>query len=98
MTDRSCAGLALAGPVEGASAEPTVDASKPRCARRPQRKQADVLIDLAAADAPWHAPDGTAYADIERADHRETWPLRSRGYRRVLIARYHACVRGAPSA
>jgi len=57
-----------------------------------------MLIDLAAADALWHAPDGTAYADIERADHRETWPLRSRGYRRVLIARYHACVRGAPSA
>ena len=33
---------------------------------------------------PWgdffHAPDGTAYADIHIDGHRETWPVRSRAF------------------
>jgi hypothetical protein len=71
---------------------------QPPRTRRAGRKQADVLIELAAAAELWHAPDGAAYADIEHRGHRETWPVRSRGFRRWLLSRYHADMRGAPSA
>src|SRR5262249_5641901 len=35
--------------------------------------QADVLVKLAAAIELFHTPDGTAFADVEINDHRETW-------------------------
>jgi hypothetical protein len=31
---------------------------------------------------PFHTPDGTAYVDIHVDGHRETWPVRSPGFRR----------------
>jgi hypothetical protein len=40
--------------------------------------QADQLIELSAAVDLFHAPDGTAFADIDINGHRETWPIRSK--------------------
>jgi hypothetical protein len=61
--------------------------------------QADILIELAAAAELFHTPDGTGFADIDVNRHRETWPIRSKGFRRwltrgyfdpsALIARWH---------
>jgi hypothetical protein len=34
------------------------------------------------------APDGTGYADVIVHGHRETWPIRSRGFRRWLARRF----------
>jgi hypothetical protein len=55
--------------------------------------QAEILIDLAEAAELFHAPDDIAYADIETevgglVSHRETWPVRSRGFRRWLSRLY----------
>jgi hypothetical protein len=48
-------------------------------------KQADTLVTLAArAEELFHAPDGTAFARIPVDDHLETWPVRSKGFRRWL--------------
>jgi hypothetical protein len=50
--------------------------------------QADVLIDLASNAELFHAPDGTAFADLDIDGHRETWPVRSKGFKRWLTRQY----------
>src|SRR5215467_7339242 len=47
-------------------------------------KQADILIELAQSAALFHAPDGTGFADLDIKGHRETWPVRTKGFRRWL--------------
>ncbi|MGD9880363.1 MAG: hypothetical protein AB7U95_09510, partial [Reyranella sp.] len=46
--------------------------------------QADILIDLAQTAELFHAPDGTGFADLDINSHRETWPIRTKGFRRWL--------------
>ena len=62
-----------------------------------KRKQADQLIDIALAGAVlFHAPDSTCFADLSVLDHRETWPVRSKGFRRWLSRQYFEQTKGAP--
>jgi len=44
--------------------------------------QADILVALAQAAELFHAPDGTGFADLDVNGHRETWPIRTKGFRR----------------
>lgn len=60
--------------------------------------QADILLQLAESARLFHAPDATGYADIEVSGHRETWPIRSKGFRRWLTRRYYEETTGAPSS
>ena len=60
--------------------------------------QADILIDLAQATELFHAPDGTGFADLDINGHRETWPIRAKGFRRWLARRFFEATRGAPSS
>ncbi|HEY4808727.1 MAG TPA: hypothetical protein VIH81_13440 [Roseiarcus sp.] len=60
--------------------------------------QADILLDLAEAANLFHAPDEIGYADLEVDGHRETWPIRSRGFRRWLARRYFEELGGAPNS
>ncbi|MBT6202887.1 MAG: hypothetical protein HOI34_04215 [Rhodospirillaceae bacterium] len=60
--------------------------------------QADTLIDLAATAELFHAPDGTAFADVIINDHRETWPARTKGFKRWLARRFFEETGGAPSS
>ena len=60
--------------------------------------QADILIDLAQSAELFHAPDGTGFADLEINGHRETWPIRSKGFRRWLARRFYDATQGAPSS
>ena len=43
-----------------------------------------ILIDVAQAAELFHAPDGTGFADLDINDHREIWPICSKGFRRWL--------------
>ncbi len=61
-------------------------------------KQADILIDLAQSAELFHAPDGTGYADLDINGHRETWPIRAKGFRRWLARRFFEATGGAPSS
>jgi hypothetical protein len=61
-------------------------------------KQADILIALAQATELFHAPDGTAYADLTINGHRETWAIRTRGFRRWLARGFFETTGGAPSS
>jgi len=60
--------------------------------------QADILIDLAQSAELFHASDGTGYADLDINGHRETWPIRSKGFRRWLARRFFEVTHGAPSS
>ncbi len=60
--------------------------------------QADILIGLAADAQLFHAADGTGYVDLEINGHRETWPIRSKGFKRWLARRFYEATGGAPSS
>jgi hypothetical protein len=59
---------------------------------------ADILINLADAAELFHAADGTAFADLNINDHRETWPVRSKGFKRWLARQFYEETDGAPSS
>ena len=61
-------------------------------------KQADILIGLADVAELFHALDGTGFADLDVNGHRETWPIRSKGFRRWLARRFFETTDGAPSS
>jgi hypothetical protein len=60
--------------------------------------QADILMDLAQSAELFHAPDGTGFADLDINGHRETWPIRSKGFKRWLARRFFEKTQGAPSS
>jgi hypothetical protein len=60
--------------------------------------QADILIDLAQTAELFHASDETGFADLDVNGHRETWPIRARGFRRWLARRFFEATEGAPSS
>lgn len=59
--------------------------------------QADILVALAEAAELFHTPDEVAYADIEVGQHRETWPIQSKGFRRWLKRCFFEECGGAPN-
>jgi hypothetical protein len=61
-------------------------------------KQADILIDLAQAADLFHSPDGTGFADLNINGHRETWAIRSKGFRQWLARSFFQATQGAPSS
>jgi len=60
--------------------------------------QAEILLELAQSAELFHAPDGTGFADLEVRGHRETWPIRAKGFRRWLTRRYYEATEGAPNS
>jgi hypothetical protein len=63
------------------------------------RTQAQLLIEIASSDGVelYHAPDGTTFADVYVNDHRETWPLKSKGFQRWLRREFYQRTSGAPN-
>jgi hypothetical protein len=60
--------------------------------------QADILLQLAQTAELFHAPDGTGFADLVINGHRETWPIRSKGFRRWLARSFFEATAGAPNS
>jgi hypothetical protein len=60
--------------------------------------QADILVGLAGNAELFHAADGTGYADLSINGHRETWPIRSKGFRRWLTRSFFDTTGRAPSS
>jgi hypothetical protein len=73
-------------------------------------KQADKLIEIAIeksyrddggkpeAGGLFHTRDSVAYADIEIFGWRETWPVRSKGFKRWLVRIYYEMTGTAPNS
>ncbi len=55
----------------------------------PRLSQATLLVEMAADVELFHTPAGEAYATIGVHDHRETWPLKTKGFRRWLARRFY---------
>src|SRR5262249_41082804 len=72
------------------------DESKEDSGRGP--KQADLLIKLSEAAELFRTPDGTGFADIDINGHRETWPIRGKGFRRWLSRCLFEETMGAPNS
>ncbi len=60
--------------------------------------QADILIELAQSAELFHTPDRVGFADLDINGHRETWPIRAKGFRRWLARRFFEETGGAPSS
>jgi hypothetical protein len=50
----------------------------------PKPTQQDILLTIASVAELFHTPDEDGYGIIPINDHRETWPIRSKGFRRWL--------------
>ena len=61
-------------------------------------KQADILIELVQDAELFHAPDMTGFTDLQVNEHRETWPIRSKGFRRWLARKFFEMTGGAPNS
>jgi hypothetical protein len=61
--------------------------------------QAQTLIRLAQAQAIlFRTPDGKPYAEVSRGGHRETWPLRSRDFRKFIVQAFFKATGTSPSS
>jgi hypothetical protein len=58
-------------------------------APRTKSSQAAGLVELVSDEALFRATDGdTAYATVAVDDHQETWPIRSKAFRRYVVHRF----------
>ncbi|WP_051382648.1 hypothetical protein [Gloeobacter kilaueensis] len=70
-------------------APPAPAASQPRD-DQPRRTQSQALVELAIEGAEFFHDDvGSAWADVQNDGHRETWPLRSGGFRDWLARAFY---------
>ena len=79
---------------------PSPSASAPDASVATQKppSQSAVLLNIASLAELFCSPDGeTAYADVTIGGHRETWPVRSTGFRRYLAGCYYAQEHKAPT-
>jgi hypothetical protein len=60
--------------------------------------QADILMKLAESAELFHTPDGAGFADLDINGHRETWPIRSKGFRHWLVRLFYEATHRAPSS
>jgi hypothetical protein len=60
--------------------------------------QAQQLTKISTAAGLFHAPNGTGYADISINGHRETWAIRSQGFRRWLMREFYKRDGNVPNA
>lgn len=59
--------------------------------------QAELLVKLADIAEVFRGPDGeTAYATVDTNGHRETWPVKSAGFKRWLKGQFYICERKPP--
>jgi len=65
---------------------------------RGQPSQATRLVELALESDLFHSPDGRAHAYVTMGDHRETWLLKSAGFRTRLARRFYQIEGKTPSS
>ena len=65
---------------------------------KPKAAQSQFLIEFAADAELFHTPEGEAFASLPVGDHREVWPLKSRGCRRWLTRAFYQKLGKPPGA
>ncbi|MGA9996644.1 MAG: DUF3854 domain-containing protein [Pyrinomonadaceae bacterium] len=88
--------LALRG-VEYVSA--LIDAAKsPDSETSKKKSQSSVLVELIAGTELFHTGEGETFATIPMNNHRETWALKSKGFREWLSKRYYETEGSIPNS
>ncbi len=54
-----------------------------------KRAQSQLLVECAASAELFHTPDGESFGSLPVGDHREIWPLRSKGCRRWIARQFY---------
>jgi hypothetical protein len=91
-------GILGALPFQPENGENASDANEERRERK-RVKQAELIISLARENAQlFHTADGTAFADVRVENHRETWAVRSRGFKLWLTREYYKDCHRAPNS
>lgn len=54
-----------------------------------RRAQSQLLVECAAGAELFHTPDGESFGSLPVGDHREIWPLRSKGCRRWIAHQFY---------
>ncbi len=83
--------------IEAVIEQLTLDVENPTQKEKPP-SQATILIALCRTIDLFHSPDGDAYATFEVGNHKETWALKSKGFREWLSRQYYLNERAAPSS
>src|SRR4051812_49109458 len=78
-------------------AEPEADDGDDGGSERPP-KQADILIEFSKAADVFHSPDKVCFADVWINGHRETLPIRRKGFRSWLRFLFYQKTRSAPNS
>jgi len=63
-----------------------------------KKTQAAALVDIGRRAELFHDADGKAFASIAVREHRETHPIRSRGFRRHLAHEYYLAYKKPPGS
>ena len=83
--------------------EPEVSPSRAgakKCGEKSPRgeSQVDILVGFTHEAELFHNPEGAGYADIMVDGDRQTWRIRSDGFRLWLLQRFFQSTRGGPSS
>ena len=63
-----------------------------------KKKQADILIELSSIAELFHDRDDVGYARFDVNEHRENWPIRSKGFKRWLLRGFYESTQSAASS
>ena len=66
--------------------------------KKPKPTQAQRLMGLASTVRLFHSPEEVAFASVRVGEHEETWPIRSRSFRRWLMRQFYAESGSPPNA
>src|SRR5262249_27533597 len=89
LKDTSCRVTELDKSLAGESGESGDEQAPP---------QAAILISMAEPAGLFHTSDKVAFADIDVNGHRETWPIRSKGFKLWLTRCFYEETGGAPNS
>lgn len=81
-----------------ANLEPMLIGAPPDNSRSPIPSQATQLVELAHDAELFHTPDGEVYATIQVGDHKETWLVKKKSFRRFLMRKYYEQTNTSPNS
>lgn len=87
--------LAAVGPTKGLA---VIDKAKEAKVKDKQPPQAAVIGKMYEGAEFFHTADQKLYASFPMEDHRQTWPLKSQGFRSFLVKRFYTEENKPPSA
>ena len=65
---------------------------------RPKKSQATILVEMAREAELWHTPGQESYATFTVNNHRETWRVRSKGFKQWLSRQYYITIKRSPNS